>query len=254
MNIDTASRFGYQWRKYATIYPRQEEQFLNWIHPFVKEDFAGKDICDAGCGMGRNTYWLTKYGAKSIVAFDYAEAAVESARALLENFPDVRVERINIYDIDYPERFDVCLSIGVIHHLEHPRRAIERLVRSLRAGGKLIVWLYGYEGNERYVKLFRVIHPLLKKISPASLEMAAYVFSLPLYFWLSLGGGKSPYLKKISRLSYRYFHLMILDQLVPEIARYYRKKEVEELFSGTGLSDVQIYHNLNYSWTVIGTK
>ena len=35
-----------------------------------KNYWKGKDILDAGCGIGRNTYWPISYGAKSAIAFD----------------------------------------------------------------------------------------------------------------------------------------------------------------------------------------
>ena len=55
-------RFGYEWDKYSDIYPDYEQQFLNWISPLDSEDFIGKDILDAGCGMGRNSYYALQYG------------------------------------------------------------------------------------------------------------------------------------------------------------------------------------------------
>lgn len=252
--VDTAKRFGYQWKKYAKVYRIQELQFLRWIHPFRRESFEGKDVCDAGCGMGRNSRWVAQYGVNSIVAFDNTAEAVASARELLRDFPNVRVERQNIYDIPYRECFDICFSIGVLHHLEHPDKAMEVLANSLKSGGKFVVWLYAYEGNENYVRCFRYLHPLLRKVSPALLSLIAYSLAILLYLYLKFFTPRSLYLQSISEFPLSHLHLIILDQLVPEIARYYTRKEVESLFSKYPWSELQIYHNQNYSWTVIATK
>ena len=63
-------RFGYEWGKYSDILPQYETQFNNWIYPLSKEDFKNKAIFDAGCGMGRNSYFALRYGAKSVVGID----------------------------------------------------------------------------------------------------------------------------------------------------------------------------------------
>jgi len=40
------------------------------------------------------------------------------------------------------------LSIGVIHHLKNPVGAVLEMVKAIKPGGKLLIWLYGYKNNE----------------------------------------------------------------------------------------------------------
>ena len=75
-------RFGYEWDRYSDIYPEYEQQFLNWISPLDSEDFIGKDILDAGCGMGRNSYYALQYGAKYVTAFDAEMRSVQASNIL----------------------------------------------------------------------------------------------------------------------------------------------------------------------------
>ena len=128
-HLDTSKRFGFEWDRYRDFFPHYEEQFRGWIDPLGPQDFAGREVLDAGCGMGRNSYWAARYGARRVVAVDQAELAVAAAREALAGLPNVRVERESIYDLAYEEAFDLCFSIGVIHHLEFPRRALGRLIR-----------------------------------------------------------------------------------------------------------------------------
>ena len=65
-NLGSQERFGYEWKKYSQIIPEYEKQFLKWISPIEKKDFAGKKILDAGCGIGRNSFWPLTYGAKEV--------------------------------------------------------------------------------------------------------------------------------------------------------------------------------------------
>ena len=64
-------RFGFEWKIYSSIEPNHEIQFKRWVYPLSEKDFFGKDVLDAGCGMGRNSYWPLKWGAKSVTAFDF---------------------------------------------------------------------------------------------------------------------------------------------------------------------------------------
>jgi SAM-dependent methyltransferase len=252
--LDTSLRFGYEWDRYREFFPHYEQQFRGWIEPLLPADFEGRDVLDAGCGMGRNAYWALRYGARSLVAIDYAQLAVDAAREVLAEFPQAKVERCSVYDLTRPEAFDLCFSIGVIHHLEFPQRALERLVEALRPGGRLVVWLYGYEGNALWVHFFETVHPLLRRLPPRWVHVLAHLVSVPIWAGLRLPLRWPPYLAQVRRFPFAHLHKIVFDQLLPDIAHYYRRSEVETLFSGLGLRSVEIHHNRGYSWTVIAEK
>ena len=48
--------------------------------------------------------------------------------------------------------------------------------------------------------------------------------------------------------------VVILDQLNPEWAEYYRQHEIEQLLADSGFSQIQSYHRHNYSRTVTDKK
>ena len=79
----TGDQFGYEWAKYTAILPEFEEQFRNWIEPVSPADFRGAAVLDAGCGIGRNSFWALKYGAARVVACDVDDQTLASARANL---------------------------------------------------------------------------------------------------------------------------------------------------------------------------
>src|SRR3990167_10240423 len=121
-------RFGYEWQKFNKIIPSYEMQFLKWVSPLQPKDFKNKTVLDAGCGSGRNSYWPLIYGAKKGVGFDYDARTVEVATRNLNKFKQrAEVFFHSIYEIPYENVFDIVFSIGVIHHLEHPHKAIESL-------------------------------------------------------------------------------------------------------------------------------
>jgi len=116
----SSERFGYEWDKYDFLLPQYEEQFLKWVYPLTKESFKDKIVLDAGCGMGRNSYWPLKYGAKFVYAFDLDERSINAAKENLKDFNNVEISYDNINNYSTREEVDIAFSIGVIHHLHQP--------------------------------------------------------------------------------------------------------------------------------------
>ena len=251
--VDTASRFGFQWDRYREVFPHYEAQFLDWIAPLRAADFAGRDVLDAGCGMGRHALFAARYGARSVLAVDQSSLAVHAAHELLADLPGVRVERRSIYDLSLKRAFDLVFAIGVLHHLEHPRLALEKLCETLRRGGRLIAQVQGYEGNEEWVRFFRRAHRVLRLLPPRTVHALAYLLSAPLYLGLPLPW-RSDALARAAHLPFRPLHASVSAQLVPEIARYYRREEVEALFEDLDLAKCEIHASPASGWTVIAQK
>lgn len=247
-------RFGYAWEKYHYLFPEYENQFLRWIEPLGPSSFKGKSVLDAGCGMGRNSLWPLKYGASHVTAFDYDERCVTATSRLLGSYANFSVERRNIEELDYEDRFDIVFSIGVIHHLENPHLALANLTQAVKPGGTLLVWVYGYEGNEWVVRYINPIRKVTSRLPLPLTHAVSYLLSLPLFLALKIWTPKPEYLQQIHRYPFYQIHSIVFDQLLPRIANYYRRNEVEELFSSLPLKEYSIHNNRNMSWTIVGTK
>lgn len=248
-------RFGYEWSKWTEIDHEDEIQFLKWVYPLKKEDFRDKFVLDAACGKGKNAVWPLKYGAKKLVAFDYDSRTVKAARNNLKKYKNAIVEFKSIYDISYKSQFDVVFCIGVVHHLEDPHKAVKKLVEAAKPSGIVVIWVYGYEGNEWIVSY---INPLRKNVTsklPLPLvDFITYFFSIPLFIFLRIFPQQHPYLKQLSSFRFRHVHQIVFDQLIPKIANYWKKNEALELFRDKGLKDIRIYRVNKNSWTVTGKK
>ncbi len=236
--------------------PSYERQFLNWTHPLAKESWAGKSFIDAGCGMGRNTYWPMHWGAASCVAFDNNERSLARARETLKEFPTAKVERHNIHMLPWHDAFDVAFSIGVIHHLEDPKKALAGMVNALKSGGTLLIWVYSYEGNEWIV---RYVDPVRKNITsrlpPACVHFLSYFCSIPLYLFVRSFRGPTPYLKQLSTFDFWHLHSIVFDQLIPTIAHYWKKDEVAALVEGLPVTDVKVEKTPEGTgWILTATK
>lgn len=239
--MSSEHRFGYEWDRYHAMSPSYEGQFRNWTHPMQPADWKGKRVLDAGCGMGRNSYWPLKWGAASVVAFDHDERSVTRAKETLKDFSNATVLYKDIYTIDWKNEFDTAFSIGVIHHLREPNRAVRLMVESLKPGGTLLVWVYSYEGNEwivRYVNPLR-IH-VTSKLPLSLVHFVSYFCSIPLYVLVKILRGPSPYLKQLSTFSLWHIHSIVFDQLIPDVANYWKQEEVKSLVGDLSLADVRV--------------
>ncbi len=254
--MSSEERFGYEWDKYSRMMPEYETQFLNWTHPHSREFWRNKKVLDAGCGMGRNSYWPLLWGAESATAFDYDQRSVARAKETLQKFLNASVFYKSIYDIDWKDEFDVVFSIGVIHHLADPKKALSRLVDALKPGGELLIWVYGYEGNEwivRYVSPIRI--NITSKLPLPFVHALSLSLSVPLYFFVKIARGPSPYLKLLSGFDFWHIHSIVFDQLIPDIANYWTKEEARALLDNLPMKDVQVTVTPEGTgWIIKGTR
>ena len=248
-------RFGYEWGTYAKMLPEYEEQFRRWTVHLAPEDWWGRSFLDVGCGMGRNSFWAMSYGAREGVAVDVDERSLSAARRNLAAYPGVEVMRASAYDLPFADRFDIVFAIGVIHHLEDPTRALERMVHAVKPGGRVLIWVYGREGTRGVISLLDPLRRALFSRLPI-----AFVHHLSLYptvvLWLALRLGLRPieYFRLLARFRFAHLRAIVFDQMLPRVAHYWPRETVAALMTEAGLKDIRIAPVNEMSWSAIGTR
>jgi len=252
----SSERFGYEWNKYSAMHPTYELQFSQWVSPLTANDFKEKRVLDVGCGMGRNSFWALQWGAKSVTAFDYDTRSVAAAKKTLAPFPNASVHYGSVFDFSERENYDIAFSIGVIHHLERPEEAVQRMTDAVVPGGTVLIWVYSYEGNEWIV---RFVDPIRKNITsrlPLPLvHFLSYFCSIPLYVVAKLFKGTGTYIRQLATFRFWHVHSIVFDQLIPAVAHYWRKDEVQALFDASRYSSIEIHRPPHGTgWTAIAIK
>jgi ArsR family transcriptional regulator len=99
----------------------------------------GLIIADVGCGTGAFAGMLSPV-AKKLVAIDREPTMLEAARTRLGEIPNVEfvlgeAERLPLED----QSVDLVVLGLVLHHLEHPERALREVSRVLLPGGRVLI-------------------------------------------------------------------------------------------------------------------
>jgi len=141
--VDT---FSFQWRKHRLTQlddaTRKESEETFELSTGIKpEDLAGKLVLDVGCGMGRFSDVVSRAGAETVgIDLSYA---IDAAQDNLGGRPNVHLAQADVFRLPFQTgTFDCIFSIGVLHHTPDCRKATMHLMRYLRPGGVLAVWLY----------------------------------------------------------------------------------------------------------------
>ncbi len=258
----TIRDFGAQWTRFTdnSGYYGSLELFADICGPLLEvERIAGATVVDIGSGSGRIVNMLLDAGAAKVVAVE-PSAAIDVLR---ENTRD-RAERVRYVhapgsEIPGDVAADYVFSIGVIHHIPEPEPVVERAFAVLKPGGRALFWLYGREGNELYLRLVEPLRKVTTRLPDfllvgvshfLNVVLDAYVF-LCRFLPLPLRAYAREHLARIGR---RKRFLTIFDQLNPAWARYYTRRQAEELMAAAGFRDVRLHHRHGYSWTVTGTR
>lgn len=236
--------------------PSYEAQFSQWVHPLIKEDFHKKKVLDAGCGMGRNSYWAVRWGAREVTACDSDTRTVAIAQKTLAGFANAKVVPCDIYELPFKNEFDLAISVGVLNHLEDPEKAMVALATALKPRGILLLSLPSREGNEWFLWALEPFRKYItSRLPPDIVHVLSFFFSIPLWLFAKALRGPTTYFKQLSKFSFWHIHSIVFGQLLPTVASFWTEKQLRALFDPTLFAEVHLFRTpTNVSWNAVGLK
>lgn len=257
----TIDDFGEQWTHYPenTGAYAEKETLADIFGPLLAlDELRGRKVAEIGSGTGRIVNMLLDAGAGQVTALEPSEAMAACRRNTAGRSDRIRYVREPGERLP-EDGFDFVFSIGVLHHIPDPRPVLAAAHRALAPGGRCLVWIYGREGNEAYLRLALPLRAVTTRLPHAALHLLSYALAVPLnaYIFLCrfLRLPMRDYMTRVlGNWDFATRRLTIYDQLNPATARYYRREEALELLAGAGFRDLRIHHRHGYSWTVIGAK
>jgi SAM-dependent methyltransferase len=269
----TVDGFGYEWQAFndqiKNAYMSDRKNFYDFIFPMTENFFKGKIVLDAGCGMGRFLKLGAEFGSREIIGMDLS-TSVEAAYRNTRHISNAHVVQGDILTPPFKKNFDYIFSIGVLQFLSNPQKGFQELIKLLKRGGQISIWVYSKENNEGVIRILSPIRKhITSRISKPLLYFISHILGIvqfpilkiiykPANEWGGLKkiGSKLPkneYLYYNSQLSYREIVSVIFDQLAPQLVVYLSKDEIIEWFEMEGLTSIDISSRNNMSWRAHGT-
>jgi len=161
---NTSTNVVSMYKKYPYPFPSSKiknvNELLNLFKLFSLEnnfDFNNKNILDAGSGTGHRIINVAKYYDKSnFLGIDFSENSIKFAKKIAKKnkISNIEFRKANLLQkIKFQKKFNVILSMGVLHHLSDPTKGLENILSVLEKNGILFLYLYGkLGGHERMIK------------------------------------------------------------------------------------------------------
>lgn len=249
-----------QWHDQWSMFTDEElSVFLQYIHPYTLEDFRNKDILECGAGGGHHTSFMAPY-AREITAVDLN--TIEIAKEKNKQFTNISFIEDDIAVMNLNKMFDVVLAIGVIQHTDNPEKTVENLIRHVKHGGLLVMWVYSLEGNYLVQQALEPIRKaflsnidrsnllLLSKMLTALLYIPVYsVYQLPLEFLPYY-----KYFKDFRKLGFNRNNLNVFDKLNAPQVDFISRERAKNWMSEHVFEDIAISQYKGVSWRISGRK
>jgi SAM-dependent methyltransferase/uncharacterized protein YbaR (Trm112 family) len=265
--VATALSFGFEWSRFPEMYKEWQQTFFAYMQPHGSDFFPGKKVLDAGCGSGRFAYYAAKFGAE-VWALDLGPA-VDVARLNTEALETVQVVQADLYNPPFAEEsFDFIYSIGVLHHLPEPEVAFRNLLRFLRPGGTIQIYLYWKPENQPLKSALLAVITAVRHVTTRLPHALVHVLSYPAavaaftaFVWPYQLFSRVPGLRKIAEklpmkqyasLPFRVCVNDQLDRFSAPIENRYTRNEVAAWLERAGLEQQML--RPNFGWVGSGRK
>lgn len=263
-NLDllTVTGFGEEWSAFdQTMLPADERRALFdayfAIFPFdaLPPDAEGFDL---GCGSGR---WAALVAPKvgTLHCIDPAERALAVAR---RNVPGGHFHLADAESIPLPDGSqDFGYSLGVLHHIPDPGKALEACVRKLKPGSPFLVYLY-YAFDNRpawYRRLWKISDAVRRGICrlPFPLKRALTDIIAVTVYWPAsrasrLFGSSFP-LYAYRQASFYTLRTDALDRFGTRLEHRFTRDQIRQMLENAGLTRIRFGDHIPY-WTALGFK
>jgi SAM-dependent methyltransferase len=264
---DTARRtqasFGYEWTHFDDWKVSGATNFQDYFSGIDLNVLRHARVLDAGCGMARHARQLAPY-CEWIIAVDFSDA-IEAAARNVRDLVNVTCLQADLTALPVADDgFDFVYSMGVVHHLVNTEEAVRGLVRKVRPGGRLRLYLYwkreGWSG--RILQAVSALRRITTRLPFPVLKALCWILSVVLY-----GGIILPYRVLLALgftaptrwplFVYTKYPFTILyndqfDRFSAPLEKRYSEAEARALLESAGLRDVRT--RAMFGWLVDGVR
>lgn len=204
-----------------------------------RENIKGNMVLDVGVGAGRFADVVSRWGGE-VVGIDLSYS-VDAAYENIGSRENVHLIQADLFSLPLRERvFDKVYSMGVLHHTPNTRAAFKSILKCLRDGGELSVFIYCFGHYHLCSDIWRKITTRL----PNNILYYLTAISIPLYYV-----HKIPYLGTAAQFVFptanwkdpRRRWLDTFDWYSPKYQWKHTWPEVFQWFDEEGFTDIKLF-------------
>lgn len=211
----------------------EEEELSDFFVAFdiTSSDLRNKFILDAGCGVGRLTKNLGRFGGE-VIGIDIHDA-MEIPFQQSSMLKNVHIIQADLFHLPFSTKFDFLWCEGVLPYVDDPKEGFHRLAAMVKKGGRMYELFY----REDLKGILVYIRWILKKAHKLSPNIFyAFCNFMSLSYLLS-----ASVIRRENRLKdYKNQSFSFYDRLLQEHVHYHRIDEVEEWFKEGGFEVLKI--------------
>lgn len=141
----TSERFGYGWTAGGVPAPAAApgHYHLHVMQTAVGAlPFSGL-VLDAGCGDGVDLANSGLTAGCRAVGVELSDGGVRASASRIAAIDRAHLLQGSLLALPFPDRvFDGAYSYGVVHHTVDPEQAVREIARTLKPGGRLLIYVY----------------------------------------------------------------------------------------------------------------
>jgi ubiquinone/menaquinone biosynthesis C-methylase UbiE len=267
----TVEGFGHEWAHFDQSEMSDHERaemFGQYFASFPWDSISSSAVgIDVGCGSGR---WAELVAPRvgTLHCVDASPAALEIARRNLSVHPNCMFHLASVSDLpldDGAADFGYCL--GVLHHVPDTFDGLREIVRTLKPGAPLLVYIYYAFDNKPgwYRMLYRISNGLRQITSrlPHALKIPlANVIALTIYLPLARAArmaekvGADVAAFPLSWYRHRSFYTMrtdALDRFGTRLEKRFSLQEIRSMMERAGLERLVVSPEPPH-WCVLGYR
>ena len=272
-NADAATvrSFGHQWSRFDQTALSEEELrelFDDYFRIFPWNRLpSGARGADIGCGSGRWAKFVAER-VSELHCVDLSDEALRVAEKNLRDFSNIEFHRASVGDLPFGDgSLDFAYSLGVLHHVPDTSAALDAIVRTLKKGAPLLLYLY-YAFDNRplwYRSLWKVtdtarrvinrLPPSVKSILCDSIAFSVY-WPLARSARLASAMGLDVSTFPLTLYRDRSFYSMrtdARDRFGTPLEKRFRAGEIRQVMMEAGLTDIRFSDSAPY-WCAVGKK
>lgn len=272
INETVVAGFGEEWKYFDQTSLSEKEKIKVWrdyfkIFPWNALPENGGVGADIGCGSGR---WATLVAPRvgQLHVIDPSGDALAVAGKNLKNTKNVIFHRAGVHELPFDDNtLDFAYSLGVLHHVPDTQAAINVIVRKLKAGAPLLLYLY-YSLDNRpfwFRMLWKIADIVRNYVARQSFQQrliisqfVAVAFYLPLANIARLLSffNKLPASWPLSYYRDKSYYVMqtdAFDRFGTVLEQRYSRQQIQTMLEKSGLSDI-VFSDSAPFWCVCGKK